>query len=557
MEFDPRRARAVLRELELRKARDNLAVYAGLQIPADIEADEDLPGQDRLPIAARYVPAAHHRLMIEKLEALERGYVVEKGKKVPFKRLAVFMPPGSAKSTYGSVIFPPWYMGKHPKACILQGSYNEDLASRFGRRARNTFDSDVHREVFPESALDPSSKAAGDWGTAQGGEYYSFGFKTGIAGRRADGVIIDDPIKGRAEADSKNERERVWETYTSDVRPRLKPGAWVLYVATRWHEDDPAGRILPKEAIGRSGWFTAKDGERWYVLSLAAMVETEDDARHDVLGRKVGEILWPEWFTKEMMLQERRTQGQRNWSALYQQRPRPDEGSILYREYWRPWVGEKPELDYKMQIYDTAFEEEELGIGRGGGKKKSTPDYSARTTWGVFMHMDEGRKTAIPCAILLEAWRDRVGFPELRRLASEEYRAERPNRVLIEKKASGHSLVQELKKKGIPVTALKVTKGKTARAHAAAAVAEQGSLFYMASKNPADVDDKGVRLPKKDLVGVIDECTEFPYGAFDDWTDTVVNALLWLRKTMWVKLPGEEDQDDEGDNNPGERNLFG
>src|SRR4051812_4995586 len=134
---DLQRLRALMQEIERRRARDSLAVYAGLQIPAVVENDEDLLGQDQLSLPARYVPAEHHRLVIEKLEAIERGYVIENGQRIPFKRLMIFSPPGSAKSSYCSVLFPSWYLGKHPSDCVLQGSYNDSLAGRFGRRARN------------------------------------------------------------------------------------------------------------------------------------------------------------------------------------------------------------------------------------------------------------------------------------------------------------------------------------------------------------------------------------------------------------------------------------
>lgn len=524
-----------LKRLELLEAQDRLAVYCGLHIPSEIE-DEDLPGQEQLPMAARYVPAAHHRVLIDALEKVERGEI---------KRLMIFAPPGSAKSTYASVLFPAWYLGKHQTHSLLQGSYNVDLASAFGRRARNTFASDIHREVFG-IGVHPGAKASDDWATEKGGQYYCFGFKTGIAGRRADGVLIDDPIKGRAEADSENERNRVFATYTSDVRPRMKPGAWIVYIATRWHEDDPAGRILPPEAAGKSGWFTAKDGERWYVLSFDAVIESKQDERDDILGRKVGEILWPEWFTAQMLEQERRTQGGRNWNALYKQRPRTEGGSVLKRQHWRLWMGEKPPAcEYIVSVYDTAFEEGEEN------------DYTARTSWGVFWHeeerqaalqaladkIDEPGKAPVSgryCCILLERYQDRVEFPELRKEARSHYIAFKPDRVLIEKKASGHSLIQELRRIHIPVTALKADRSKLARAHAASVVLEDGCVWYM-DRNWAE--------------SVIDECEAFPNGTHDDLTDTCVHAWNWLRKTFHLKLPIEDEEDPIVDEKP--RRLYG
>ena len=790
-------------EIERRRARDSLAIYSGLHIPAEIERD-DLPGMEKLPIAARYIPAQHHQLLIEKLEALERGYVVEGGKQIPFKRLAVFMPPGSAKSMYGSVFFPSWSLGRHPTQCLIQGSYNDTLASKFGRRARNTFGSQIHRDVFGVG-LAKDSRAAGEWETERGGEYFSFGMNTGVTGRRADGVILDDIVKGRKEADSKVVRDSTWETYVADVRTRMKPGAWMLYIAcmtgdtpvlmadgserplreirpgdriatydrgrvavstvlnwvnhgpdevseirmksgvvvkanarhpflveengvavwrrtatlkkgsvilkvtgantgasnalrksakprrnprvcawsttprpdgrpafghhlttlstivsvlcatvtglifkstagfwpsskvcapsvssyrksavqkngcasiivttarrfagfcatsatsllgmarlrkplppplstcevtrdtvleiveggtedvfdievertenfiagglvshnTRWHEDDPAGRILPAESIGKSGWVTAKDGERWYVLSLAAVIETQEEEDNDPLGRKIGDILWPEWFTPAMLEQERKTQGRQNWSALYQQKPRPAEGAILKRSEWRKWPKEKPpKCEYVVSVYDTAFEEGEEN------------DYTARTTWGVFWHEEERpaeiqalqKQLGKPpisgryCCILLERFKDKVEFPELRTLAVKHYKEWKPDRLLVEKKASGHSLLQELRRAKVPVAAIKADRSKLARAHAASAVLEQGCVFYMDRRWSEEV---------------MDECEAFPAGEHDDIVDTCVHAWNWLRRTFHLQLRDEDDEDDVP--NPVPRRLY-
>lgn len=524
---------ADLRERELRQARDSLAIYAGLHIPAEIEAD-DLQALGRLPVAARYIPAQHHRLLIDRLEAVERGEIT---------RLVVCMPPGAAKSTYTSTIYPAWYLGRHPERSVIAASQTQELAERFGRRARNLVGSDIHREIFG-SGLAPDQRAAGHWETARGGEYHATGVQP-FAGRRGDGVICDDLLRGRKDAESKLVRNGVWEWYLSDIRPRLKPGAWIVMIATRWHEDDPIGRILPPEAIGRSGWYEARDGERWYVLSLAAVIETAEERDNDPLGREIGDILWPEWFTPEMLEQERKTQGRRNWSALYQQKPRPDEGAILKRADWRRWTDPKdrpPKCEYVVSVYDTAFEEGEEN------------DYTARTTWGVFWREEE-RPADIAvlqnvmgkppisgryCCILLERYKERVEFPKLRLEAMRHYREYKPDRLLVEKKASGHSLIQELRRARVPVTAVKADRSKLARAHAAATVLESGCVWYMDRKWAEEV---------------IDECEAFPAGEHDDLTDTCVHAWNWLRRTFHLQLRGEEDEEDEVPDQP--RRLYG
>lgn len=514
-----------LERLEMLEARDSLAIYAGLHIPSEIE-DDDLRGQEKLPIAARYIPAEHHRLILEKLEAVERGEI---------KRLMILAPPGSAKSTYASTIFPAWYLGRHPGDSLICASQTQELADRFGRRARNLVSSDIHRGVFG-SGLARDQKAAGQWETEKGGEYHATGVQP-FAGRRGDGVITDDLIRGRKDADSKTVRESTWEWIIGDMRPRLKPGAWWVFITTRWHEDDPAGRILPEKWSGKSGWVTARDGERWYVLSLVAVVETKEEAEHDPLKRDIGEIIWPEWFTPEMLAQEKKSQGSRNWNALYQQKPRPDEGSILKRAHWRKWPHDKPpRCEYVLSFYDTAFEEGEEN------------DYTARTTWGIFYHDETDAEPGgkVPsghyCCIILEAFKEKIEFPALRKLAREHYNTYKPDRVLVEKKASGHSLIQELRRHRVPVKGIKSDRSKLARAHAAAVVLEQGCVFYMDRKWADEV---------------IEECSSFPNAEHDDVFDTCINAWLYLRRMFHLQLRDEKEDKPNDDVDLMPRRLYG
>ena len=535
-----------LERLELLKARDSLAIYCGLHIPAEIEA-ADLPGMEKLPMAARYIPAAHHRLIIEKLEAVERGEI---------KRLMILAPPGSAKSTYASTLYPAWFLGRHPEKSLICASQTQELADRFGRRARNLVGSEIHRQVFG-AGLMADQRAAGHWETEKGGEYHATGVQP-FAGRRGDGATTDDLIRGRQDADSKTVRDSTWEWIRGDLRPRLKPGAWWVFITTRWHQNDPAGRILPEDWDGASGWVTARDGEKWYVLSLVAVIETPLEEKQDPLGRKLGEILWPEWFTPEMLAQERRSQGTRNWNALYQQKPREDEGAVLKRNWWQKWPANKPlpKCGYIVSVYDTAMEEGE------------EDDYSARTTWGVFEHEEPPPEGATPeqrkrhlrkprmCAILLEAWEDKVEFPELRRLAADHYFRNtlggkgarlQIDRVMVEKKVSGHGLIQELRRAGAPVMGLPAKESKLLRAHAAAVVFEDGCMFYPDTRWAEQV---------------VEKCAAATFMRGDpgnDTPDTVVHAANWLRKTYHLTTKGDApDPDDEPQDDRHERpRLFG
>ena len=253
---------------------------------------------------AGYTPGRHHKLLISHLERVERGEI---------DRLMVCMPPGSAKSTYTSVEFPAWFMGRNPGLSVIAASHTQELAERFGRRVRNIVASAEFGCVFGVGVADDSS-SAGRWDTDKGGEYFAAGVGGSITGRRADLAVIDDPVKSREDADSERSRQKAWDWYTSDLLTRLKPGARQIVVMTRWHEDDLGGRILERER------------DRWTVIELAM-----EALPSDPLGRKPGERLWPEWFTDDMVAVAKLDV--RAWNALYQQQPATEDGDYFRREW--------------------------------------------------------------------------------------------------------------------------------------------------------------------------------------------------------------------------------
>ena len=251
-----------------------------------------------------YQFAAHHSFLMAELEAVERGDT---------PRLMVLMPPGSAKSTYASILFPPWFMGRNPQHAVLGVSNTTDLAERFSRRVRNIVALREFSNVFSGNGVSQDSAAAGNWETILGGEFFAAGMGSAIAGRRADLGLIDDPIKTRQEADSDRIRQTQWDWYINDFLTRLKPGARQILIQTRWHEDDLGGRILEREA------------SKWKVVKLPMLA-----VANDPLGRAHGERLWPEWFTQEMIDTAR--MDTRAWNALYQQDPVPDDGEYFKKE---------------------------------------------------------------------------------------------------------------------------------------------------------------------------------------------------------------------------------
>ena len=257
-------------------------------------------------------------------------------------RLMGLMPPGSAKSTYSSIVFPTHVMGRFPGFQIITASYGSDLPRKWGRKGRAIVRQKQYQRIF-DTSLSTESSAAHEWALVNGSEYMGAGILAGITGNRAGGVIWDDLIKGRQEADSDVFRNKTWDAYFDDLLTRKKPGAWEIGVTTRWHEDDVAGRILPENYNGESGWIDCRDGNLWYVVCIPAEAERADD----ILGRKIGERVWPEWFGQDHFKPFKRNA--RTWSALYQQRPAPEEGDYFKADWLKPYE-HKPDPK-TMRVY--------------------------------------------------------------------------------------------------------------------------------------------------------------------------------------------------------------
>lgn len=268
-------------------------------------------------------PLADHHVLA--LNACERCLERQNG------RLMIFMPPGAAKSSYGSIVVPSYAMGRHPGFRVIAVSYGSDLARKFGRRTRSVVRQPIYGALW-DTEIAADSAAADEWALGNGSEYMAGGILSGITGNRANLVVIDDPVKGRLEAESDVTRRRTREAFDDDVLTRLLPGGSVILIQTRWHEDDLAGSILPEGYSGESGMIECRDGQTWEVICLPAKAERADDP----LGRQPGEYLWPEWFGPEHWAQFERKP--RTWASLYQQRPAPEEGDLFRRDWFRPYA---------------------------------------------------------------------------------------------------------------------------------------------------------------------------------------------------------------------------
>jgi predicted phage terminase large subunit-like protein len=373
--------------------------------------------------------------------------------------------------------------------------YKTELAVNFGRKVKNLIEADEYREVFPDVKLAVDSKASGRWDTNKGGMYYAVGVGSNLAGRGGDLVIIDDPHSEQT-AMSANGFDDAWDWYTGGPRQRLQPGGSIVLVQTRWSEKDMTGQLL------RS---MAKDplADQWEVVELPAIFEN-------------GDPCWPEYWSLEDLTAVKASIPASKWNAQYQQNPTGEENAIIPREQWKRWdKAVVPQLEFVIQSYDTAF------------SKRETADYSAITTWGVFYPDGDG----IPNLILLDSKKGRWDFPELKQVAFEQYGYWDPDTVIIEAKASGMPLTQELRQTGIPVVNFTPSKGadKVTRVHAVSPLFEAGMVWA-----PDEVFAEEL----------IEEVAAFPNGEYDDLVDSMTQALMRYRQGNFVRLPTDE-YDDE------------
>ena len=264
-------------------------------------------------------------------------------KLIPCRRVMFMLPPGSAKSTYASVVFPTWVMGKVKSFETILTGWGDPICRRHGKRARQICASPAYNALFG-TGLDPNTRAAEDWQLANSSSYKSSGINSGVAGFRTHGLVWDDLTKNRKEADSETIRNDIYNAYIDDARSRKTPTAWEVGIGTRWHEDEIMGRILPEGYSGESGFMRCRDGNVWYVVCMAAECEIDDDP----LGREVGDMLWQEWFGEEYWAEKRVSA--RSWGSLYQQRPAPEEGIEFKKEWFKKYRTE-PEGDYYIS-YD-------------------------------------------------------------------------------------------------------------------------------------------------------------------------------------------------------------
>ena len=415
------------------------------------------------------VPARHHRLMIEHLAAIERGDI---------DRLMLLLPPGHAKSTYASVLFPAWYLARHQRASIITASHTADLAEYFARQTRDTIR--THGELIDLSLM-REDRAAGRWRTQTGGDYFACGIRGPITGRRADLVLIDDPVKSHTEADSPSARNALWNWYRSDLATRLKPHGRIVLTMTRWHPDDLGGRLIDADPS-------------WTVLRLPALAEPDDP-----LGRSPGEALWPEWEDEAALDRKRLAVGSRVWSALFQQSPSHD-GEALFVTTRVPVLDVVPPLKREVRAWDLA------ATAAGDGRD---PDW----TVGLKLGLTESGQYIVTHIVRFRAGPGEVA-DTIRAVAAQD-----GNAVLValpqDPGQAGKQQVSWLTQRlaGFRVRASPETGAKITRATLPAAAVETGTLSLLR----ADWNRN-----------FLDELRDFPHGRKDDQVDALSRAFSHL-----------------------------
>jgi len=440
-----------------------------------------------------YKVGRHHRILARLLMEIEKR---------DKDRICINMPPRHGKSHLTSTYYPAWYIGRNPTHKVMMASHTGDLAVDFGRKVRNLIATAQYKKVFPGVSLAKDSKSAGRWNTNYGGEYYACGIGSALAGRGAHMLIIDDP---HSEQDVINGNfsvfQRAYEWFTYGARTRLMPSGAVAIIQTRWHQDDLTGRVT-KDMVD------VPDSDQYEVVEFPAILETEDDET----GRITEKALWPEFFGLTALKRTKASMPTFQWNAQYQQNPTGEEAAIIKRDWWQVWEkDDPPPCEIIIMSLDSAAE------------THNKADFTSITTWGVFFN----ENTDMHNAILLNAIKERLEFPELKARAMKEYVEWEPDAFIVEKKSSGVALYQELRRMGIAVSEFTPHRGtgdKTARLNAISDIFKEG-LVWAPQKRWAEE--------------VIEEVAGFPFMSNDDHVDTTSMAMTRFRQGGFVSLKSD------------------
>ena len=429
----------------------------------------------------------HHRFMQPILHKVLAGTEI---------RVTVSMPPRFGKSETIAYLFVAWYLGHNPSHHIIMVTHTADLSSTFGRKVRDLIDSPPYQELFPDTVVAKDKSAAGNWLTTAGGKYLAVGIGANVAGHGAHLLIADDLVSENAMmANPETAFANAWEYMQIGPLQRLMPGGKIVMIGTRWGKKDPIGRALQ--------WAVDNPASpQWLEIRFPAILPS-------------GKSLWTAQWPIEQLIAKKASMLPQFWSAQYMQEPTNEEGALIKREWWQLWKRETPpEVAFIIQAWDTAHE------------AKTRADYSACTTWGVWETEDKESRI-----ILLDAVKGHWEFPELKVKVLEQWKLWEPDSLIVEKKAAGAPLIQELRRMNIVVQEISpsrkgvgVSNDKYARMNALADLFSSG-IVYAPDKRWAHE--------------VINEVAEFPFGDNDDFADTCQMALARYRAGGFIRLPSD------------------
>lgn len=481
---------AILSEVRA-KAQDDFYTFVMLMAPYEIPEG--------------FVDGEHVRILCKALQDLEAK---DGG------RLMISLPPRSMKSTLTSILFPAWCFGRHPSWQMMSLSHSNELAKDFGRRIRNLVSTVDFQKIFPGTSVSPDTRAAHKWGTTKKGVYNSAGVETGLAGKGANLGIVDDPLSEQT-AMTKQGREFVKNLWGPGFRSRLQPNGKIVIVMTRWHEDDLIGWLLSLEKMGGV--------DRWTVINTPAIIDEDTEKERSY---------WPEYWSLKALKDKRDDPSLEtsSWNALYQGNPTPSKGVLMLRDNFQRWPTEKklPACQEIILSCDTAFTD------------KTANDPSALQVWGIFSAPfvdSRGKEHLLPNAILLANRVDYWQYPALLEQVRELIKAYNPDRLVIENKASGIILIQDMQSSGIPISPFTPGKGqdKTSRVQAILRFLNSGRIWVPETR----WGDK-----------FIDECTAFPKGKHDDQVDAFTMGVIFLRDAAALYTADSLRAQDEIDDTP-------
>lgn len=432
----------------------------------------------------RWKPARHLKPVCEALEKIERGEI---------DRLMIFMPPRHGKSQSTTETFPSFFIGKDPTRRVIEVSYGQSFAQKFGNANRRKL-TEFGQKLFGVT-MDNTNNSKTNWSIAgQPGGMISVGLGGAITGEGADLLLLDDVIKNRREADSETMRNRVWDEWTSTLLTRLHPGGRIIVIMTRWHEDDLAGRILAQ---------AEENEEHWEIINLPCEAE-----ENDPLGREPGEPLWPERFGKDWMEKKKKAVGSRDWASLFQQQPRPRDDVQFFKREWFEIVGDYPRKARQVRYWDLAATEAKPG---------RDPDWTAGArvaeAQGIYYIIDVRRIRATP-----------KGVEDLVRQTAELDGKAVNIHMEQEPGSSGVNTIDHYRRvvlKGYSFYGDKKTSNKVERAQPFSAAAEAGNVKLVKGSWNKDF---------------LDEAEQFPVGKHDDMVDVASGSMAMLSNAKFGLL---------------------